>query len=38
MMVAEVIIMRIKRFINDPKELLAQGQILVKENADSKFA
>ena len=31
-------IMRIKRFINDPKELLAQGQILVKENADIKFA
>ena len=38
MMVAEVTIMRIKRFINDPKELLAQGQILVKENADIKFA
>ena len=30
--------MRIKRFINDPKELLAQGKILAKENADIKFA
>lgn len=38
MIVAGVIIMRIKRFIHDPKELLAQGQILVKENADIKFA
>ena len=38
MMVTEVIIMRIKRFINDPKVLLAQGQALVKENSDIKFA
>ena len=38
MIVTGVIIMRIKRYINDPKELLAQGQILVKENADIKFA
>ncbi len=38
MMATEVIIVRIKRFINDPKELLAQGQALVKENADIKFA
>ena len=37
MIVAEVTIMRTKRFINDPKELLAQGQILVKEKADIKF-
>jgi len=34
MMVAEATIMRIKRFIKDPKELFAQGRILVKENAD----
>ena len=38
MIVKKVIIMRIKRFINDPNELLAQGQILVKENMDIKFA
>ena len=38
MMDAEVIIIRIKRFINNPKEFLAQGQIFVKENADIKFA
>ena len=30
--------MRIKRFIKDPKELLTQGQVLVRENADIKFA
>ena len=38
MIVTEVIIVRTKQFINDPKELLAQGQVLVKENADIKFA
>ncbi len=30
--------MRTKQYINDPKELLAQGQMLVKENSDIKFA
>ena len=38
MIVTEVIIVCTKQFINDPKELLAQGQVLVKENADIKFA
>ena len=38
MMDAEVIIIRIKRFINNPKEFLAQGQILVNENSNVKFA
>ena len=38
MIVAEVTIMRIKQFINDPKDLLTQGQVLVRENADIKFA
>ena len=38
MIVTEVIIVRTKQFINDPKELPAQGQVLVKENADIKFA
>ena len=30
--------MRKKQYINDPNELLKQGQILVKENSDIKFA
>ncbi len=30
--------MKFKRYINDPKELLAKGQMLVKENSDIKFA
>lgn len=30
--------MRRKQYLNDPKELLAQGQLLVKENSDIKFA
>lgn len=30
--------MRTKQYINDPKELLAQGQKLVKDNSDIKFA
>ena len=30
--------MRTKQFIHDPKELLEQGKILVKENSDINFA
>lgn len=30
--------MRTKQYFNDPKELLIQGQTLVKENSDIKFA
>ena len=30
--------MRSKQYCNDPKELLAQGQLLVRENSDIKFA
>ena len=30
--------MRTKQYKNDPKELLEQGKILVRENADIKFA
>ncbi len=30
--------MRIKQYIHDPNELLAQGRDLVKENSDIKFA
>ena len=30
--------MRVKQYIHDPEELLAQGKILVKENSDIKFA
>ena len=33
-----MIIVRIKQFIHDPKELLEQGKKLVKENSDIKFA
>ena len=29
--------MKVHRFINDPKELLKQGQQIVKQNADNKF-
>lgn len=32
-----VIKMKVHRFINDPKELLEQGQNIVKQNADNKF-
>ena len=34
----EVIYMRVKQFFHDPVELLAQGQALVRDNSDIKFA
>ena len=30
--------MKVKKYINDPEELLRQGQLLVKENSDIKYA